>query len=161
MKELVTLSMQSVRKKLNSNDRQFCFELFGYDFIVDSKFKLWLIEVNTNPCLEESSSILKMLLPRLIDDLFKLTLDAIFPKRQKQNHEGEQRQIEKVFEVCGYSNTENLWDYLCQIGSIKNNNIGKIKFITNLSPKKPSDGIENRIINSIDPANTNNELLPN
>jgi D-alanine-D-alanine ligase-like ATP-grasp enzyme len=35
----------------------------------------WLIEVNTNPCLEESSKLLKQLMPRMIDDAFKLTLD--------------------------------------------------------------------------------------
>ena len=27
------------------------FELFGLDFMIDSLGKLWLIEVNTNPCL--------------------------------------------------------------------------------------------------------------
>jgi tubulin monoglycylase TTLL3/8 len=38
-----------------------------------------MIEVNTNPCIEESSSILKILLPRMLDDMFKLTLDVVFP----------------------------------------------------------------------------------
>ncbi len=55
-----------MRKKLNAAERNFCFELFGYDFIIDEAFKLWLIEVNTNPCLEESSALLRMLLPRMI-----------------------------------------------------------------------------------------------
>ena len=30
-------------------------EIFGYDFMVDSVMRPWLIEVNTNPCLEESN----------------------------------------------------------------------------------------------------------
>jgi D-alanine-D-alanine ligase-like ATP-grasp enzyme len=50
-------------------------EIFGYDFIIDSALKPWLIEVNTNPCLEESSSLLKILIPRMLDDALKLTLD--------------------------------------------------------------------------------------
>jgi len=33
-------------------------EIFGYDFILDHDLNPWLIEVNTNPCLEESSSLL-------------------------------------------------------------------------------------------------------
>jgi D-alanine-D-alanine ligase-like ATP-grasp enzyme len=34
------------------------FELFGFDFMVDSSYETWLLEVNTNPCLEESSPVL-------------------------------------------------------------------------------------------------------
>ena len=29
--------------------------MFGYDFMVDSDFSVWLIEANCNPCLDESS----------------------------------------------------------------------------------------------------------
>ena len=47
--------------------------------MIDKDLKPWLIEVNTNPCLEESSALLKQLVPRMLDDAFKLTLDVIFP----------------------------------------------------------------------------------
>ena len=33
-------------------------ELFGYDFMIDEDFNTWLIEVNTNPSLSESSNYL-------------------------------------------------------------------------------------------------------
>ncbi|CAG9312323.1 unnamed protein product [Blepharisma stoltei] len=79
MKELITHSLRSVKGKLNPNQRQFCFEIFGYDFILDSTMKPWLIECNTNPCLELSSPLLQQLIPRMINDAFKLTLDMIFP----------------------------------------------------------------------------------
>jgi len=59
MKDLVMKSMDSVKGKMNPNNRKLCFEIFGYDFIIDKALNLWLIEVNTNPCLEESSDILK------------------------------------------------------------------------------------------------------
>ena len=72
---------------MNLQGRKYCFELFGYDFIIDSNLKPWLIEVNTNPCLEESSSLLRILIPRMVDDALKLTLDVIYPpkKRPKDN----------------------------------------------------------------------------
>ncbi len=54
--------------------------MFGYDFIIDEDFNVWLIEVNTNPCIEESSAMLKSYMPRMLDDMFKITLDNIFPK---------------------------------------------------------------------------------
>ena len=48
--------------------------------MLDAAMNVWLIEVNTNPCIEESSKILEMLLPRMIDDMFKLTIDKVFHK---------------------------------------------------------------------------------
>lgn len=85
MKELAYISMLSVASRLNPLRRQHCFEIFGYDFIIDSDCCPWLIEVNTNPCLEESSPLLAMLIPRMLDDAFKLTLDVIFPSSEKLN----------------------------------------------------------------------------
>jgi len=37
-----------------------------------------LIEVNTNPCLEESNELLRHLLPRMVDNLFCITMDPMF-----------------------------------------------------------------------------------
>lgn len=47
--------------------------------MIDQAGAPWLIEVNTNPCLEESSKLLKTLLPRMVNDAFKLTVDTVFP----------------------------------------------------------------------------------
>ena len=89
-------------------------EIFGYDFIVDSDLKTWLIEVNTNPCIEESSGLLKMLVPRMIgrylineiDDAFKLTLDVVFPPKTKLES------TESLFPITKYSNNDNLWYFI-------------------------------------------------
>ena len=47
--------------------------------MIDEQLKPWLIEVNTNPCLEETSALLRQLLPRMIDDAFRLTIDVQCP----------------------------------------------------------------------------------
>ena len=80
MHEVVIKTFNAVRRTIDPNRRKFCFELFGYDFILDEDFNSWLIEVNTNPCLEESSDLLKRILPRMIEDMLKLTVDVVFPK---------------------------------------------------------------------------------
>jgi len=80
MIEIIVKTCTAVRKTIDPGRRKNCFELFGYDFILDEDFNSWLIEVNTNPCLEESSNLLKMLLPRMIEDMLKLTVDVSFPK---------------------------------------------------------------------------------
>ena len=79
MKERIWMVFNSVRSKINFEDRKYCFEIFGFDFILDADQEVWLIEVNTNPCIEESSPLLKMYIPRMLDDAFKLSLDILFP----------------------------------------------------------------------------------
>ena len=59
MKQYIMVSMDAVKKKLNPMKRGQCFEIFGYDFIFDAEFNTWLIEVNTNPCLLETSNLLE------------------------------------------------------------------------------------------------------
>ena len=75
--------MMAVKKKINLEERKFCFEIFGYDFILDENLHVYLIEVNTNPCIEESSPLLEKLLPRMIDDALKLTVDLIFQAKRQ------------------------------------------------------------------------------
>ena len=44
---------------MNPNNVSPCFEFFGYDFMIDEDFRIWLIEVNTNPYLGLSNLFLK------------------------------------------------------------------------------------------------------
>lgn len=102
MKEMIRHSLLSVRKKLNPNNRKFCFELFGYDFIMDEDFNLWLIEVNTNPCIEESSEMLKHYLRRMINDLIKIEIDPKFPRPKRKKAEDTRQEKQELDQ----SNTE-------------------------------------------------------
>lgn len=59
-----------------------CFELFGFDFMIDGKnngYRPILIEINSNPCLALSSIVSWELLPKMLDDLMDLTIDKLFP----------------------------------------------------------------------------------
>ena len=38
--------MNSVKDLLNKNDRSYSFEIFGYDFMIDQSYKVYLIEAN-------------------------------------------------------------------------------------------------------------------
>ena len=64
---------------MDNNRRQYSFEIFGYDFMIDEDMKPWLIEVNTNPCLELSSPYLARIIPAMIENTIKIAIDPIFP----------------------------------------------------------------------------------
>jgi hypothetical protein len=49
-----------------------CFELFGFDIIVDNCYKPWLLEVNMPPALAIDHPIDEMIKPNLIKDIVNL-----------------------------------------------------------------------------------------
>jgi tubulin polyglutamylase TTLL1 len=53
-------------------------EVFGLDFMIDDEFRPYIIEVNTNPCLELSSPLLARLIPNMLENALKIGLDSVF-----------------------------------------------------------------------------------
>lgn len=78
IKHIVTDTIKSVFLKIDLNRREHSFEIFGYDFLLDCDLKPWLIEVNTNPCLELSSPHLSRIIPNMIENALRICLDPIF-----------------------------------------------------------------------------------
>ena len=80
LERLVTDSFRAVGSKIDPHRVQNCFEIFGYDFMIDENFKVYLIEVNTNPSLEYKSgtSVLAQLIPELLDTSFRIAIDPLY-----------------------------------------------------------------------------------
>ena len=78
MKRIAQVAVRAAYNKLDPEAKDYGFELFGLDFIVDAGFRPWLIEVNTNPCLELSSPTLQRLIPRMMENLARVSLDPVF-----------------------------------------------------------------------------------
>jgi tubulin polyglutamylase TTLL4 len=57
---------------LYTKHKNICFELYGFDIILDSKLKPWLLEVNVGPSLSSSSPFDKNLKTKLICDTLTL-----------------------------------------------------------------------------------------
>lgn len=53
---------------------------------------------------------MKMLLPRMIDDALKLTLDVLFPRPPRP--EGEAGEAKQNFKIEQYADNENLWKHI-------------------------------------------------
>ena len=47
--------------------------------MIDRHFQPWLIEINTNPCLDCSGILLNRIIPYMVEQTFKLTIDLAHP----------------------------------------------------------------------------------
>ena len=99
---IIAITANAAKSKINILNRQNCFEIFGYDFILDKNFEPFLLEINTNPGYEISSPLIEMLVPRMIDDAFRLTIDEVFERNDKDKNKSK-------FKVDGYTDEENMW----------------------------------------------------
>lgn len=79
IKRMCKLSIAACEEQFKRTDIHKSFELFGYDFMVNSSFAPVLIEVNTNPCLEFVCPLLTDIISRVIEDSFKLAVDVAIP----------------------------------------------------------------------------------
>ena len=68
------LSVQNVM----INDKH-CFELYGYDILIDQNLKPWLIEINSSPSLSTTTKGDFILKKRLINDVIILSFFIVPP----------------------------------------------------------------------------------
>lgn len=60
-----------------------CFELFGFDLMVDDDFNMWLIEVNSSPAMDYSTPVTTKLVKMVLEDVIKVVVD--YPEAKKKN----------------------------------------------------------------------------
>lgn len=75
MHRAVIETLKAVSEPLaNSVAASCCFEFLGFDFMVDSDLHVWLLEVNTSPCMEYSTQVTSRLVPLALEDTLKVVL---------------------------------------------------------------------------------------
>ncbi len=90
--------------------------------MVDADYNVWLIEVNTNPCIEEPNDYMRSIVPRMLgkkqhiisnklDDAFKLTIDKLYVPTSKNYKAEDTKNVDhyEEFPVDGMSNDESIW----------------------------------------------------
>ena len=115
MKFLIKLSFNAVSNKLTKINPVLCFEIFGYDFIIDNDFKPWILEINDNPGLCISSPVIEKLIPRMLDDAFRLTIDKVFNTKYSTDCFDSQGNYRSKFRLDGFSNNENIFEFICNL----------------------------------------------
>ena len=115
MKFLIKLSFKAVSNKLMKINPVLCFEIFGYDFILDNDFKPWILEINDNPGLCISSPVIEKLVPRMMDDAFRLTIDKVFNTKYAPDCFDEEGNYKSKFSLDGFNDNENIFEFLCNL----------------------------------------------
>ena len=118
--------------------------------MMDSDFNIFLIEINTNPGLEESSPWIKIIVPRMLDDALRLTIDQLFETKYdfdliKNNKTKEENDLYNNI-LNSYNKTIKDKDELNKKeNSLKGNNNDDIN---NNSDKAENNLDDNQIINN-------------
>jgi tubulin polyglutamylase TTLL4 len=66
-----------------------CFEVYGFDILIDQTFRPWLLEVNVSPSLSSSSPMDKYIKTLLLSDSFYLSGFNIFDRKQIEKNKAK------------------------------------------------------------------------
>lgn len=106
-KRLIKITFDSVLQRanlVNPNNIPNTFELYGFDMMVDESYRCWLIEANYIPGLtDDGCAYAKDYMERMIDDMFKLTIDEMYPMPRNGKRSVEQ------YPLMNYPSSKNLW----------------------------------------------------
>ena len=58
------------------NDRH-CFELYGYDVLIDADLKPWLVEINSSPSLSTTTDSDRILKSSLLKDVYSIVAAGV------------------------------------------------------------------------------------
>ena len=153
MKEEIQISMNAVGRRLKGVPKVLSFQIFGYDFIIDKEYNPWILEINDNPGLEISSELISHLIPRMVDDALRLTIDKVFPTEyDKEVISSDGKNYVSKYHFDGFSDEENLFEFICNIEQnkyVKDNTKNKNNINNNINNNKNNNMDEN-IINRMD-----------
>lgn len=87
--------------KKNNLHRNNCFEIFGYDILLDSDLKPWLMEVNLSPSLAAESPLDLTIKANLLADAFNLIGIQRFDRKKESMNKIQNRAKNKQQTIRG------------------------------------------------------------
>ncbi|XP_032216875.1 inactive polyglycylase TTLL10 isoform X7 [Mustela erminea] len=74
MQQIMAHCFQAVKSKLHC--KLGYFDLIGCDFLIDENFKVWLLEMNSNPALHTNCEVLKEVIPGVVMETLDLAIET-------------------------------------------------------------------------------------
>jgi tubulin polyglutamylase TTLL4 len=97
LKTLICVEPHIVSQSWSTKFRNQCFEVYGFDVLIDEALRPWLLEVNVAPSLSSSSPFDKTVKSMLLSDTFHLIGFNIFDRQKIL----ESRKLEKKKKQMG------------------------------------------------------------
>ena len=145
MKEEIQISMNAIGRRLKGVPKVLSFQIFGYDFIIDKEYNPWILEINDNPGLEISSELISHLIPRMVDDALRLTVDKVFPTEyDKEVITNDGKNYKSKYHLDGFNDEENLFEFICNVEQSKYVKDIRNKNIVNVDNNNINDNAKNK-----------------
>jgi hypothetical protein len=109
IKTIIAVEPEVVCKTLSltKNRATSCFELYGFDILIDSDLKPWLLEVNVAPSLSSGSALDKQIKTSLMCDIYTLVGLVPFDRAMFKTEEKRNKSMNTRTNFKNYSNVLN------------------------------------------------------
>ena len=97
MKNAIICSFYAAHHEIKQRENS--HELYGYDFMIDVDFNVYLIEVNASPALDYSTKITEKEVKSMVKDLIEIVIDNNNGKNYKVNNNGEGNPNNKFIQI--------------------------------------------------------------
>jgi tubulin polyglutamylase TTLL5 len=94
---------QNLRKLSTKNS---CFELLGFDILIDSDLKPWLLEINLSPSLATDTPLDLKIKTNLVVDTFNLSGIKKFDRR-RDNLTKMKNRVKNIMRAKSYQSRQN------------------------------------------------------
>lgn len=102
IKSIMVHLIKCVQNRLSSKVGY--FDLYGLDFMIDENLKVWFIEANVNPALATNCTVLKDVIPNVVDETLRVSIECF--EKSKKNMQLLPLKNLKHFEII-YSESRN------------------------------------------------------
>ena len=103
IKTLMSVEPYIISQMRTTKHRNCCYEVYGFDVLVDANLKPWLLEVNVAPSLSSSSPFDKQVKSMLLSDTFHLLGFSVFDRKQLY----DQKKRDKKKKALGIHNSHS------------------------------------------------------
>ena len=76
-----------------------CFQVYGFDMMIDADFNCWLIEVNMSPSMEYSTHVTEKLVKQCLEDTCKILIDYENAKTTKAKSKVDTGEYELIYKA--------------------------------------------------------------